>query len=669
MFPRSLLAALAVLLLVAAGGCSNNPYPPGERDRAVVYGVFTEEPKSLDPSYSYYAYEGAIVDVINLSFYQYHYLKRPVALELALGAEEPRRDPYRYQETVNGKSLQRTGEQWTFRLRPGVRFQDDPCFKATGGRGREVTAADVLYAFKRMADPTINCPVVSFIQDKILGYQEFFNRAQQRGEQKLPMDYTPAIDGLQLDPADPYVLRVRLNQPYPQLRFLMAMHFTTPIAHEAVETYGNDAYARHPVGCGPYILKEWLPKQRLVLEKNPNFFGQSYPTEGAPGDREAGLLEDAGKPLPLADRVVVNVVRETITGWNFFQQGYLDRWTVQTEQYQQALTPSRDLSPAMKRRGIRLTLAADPNIEYMAFNMNDPVVGGYTPEARKLRQAISLSIDSQELLDLQYGGFGTPAQFLIPPEVFGYDARYHNPYRVPYAERPLQRAARLLAEAGYPEGISRKTGQRLQINFENTAITAEQRQFVGLLLRQMQRLGIRVNSVASRLTVWRDKVDQGRFQTINTGWLMDYPDPENFVFLLYGPMRRPDGPNSANYDNPEYNRLFEQMRAMDDGPARQAIIEKMRAIAVEDCPWVFLYHDQRLILVMPWMHNVKSHPVANDAFKYYRVDGALRSRLRQEWNEPNYAAALGFVLFLVVGTIPAVYSTRRRRAVRGRKLS
>lgn len=657
------LALLALIALLFLAGCGNNPYPSDEWDESVIYSTFLEDPKNLDPSYSYYVDEAEVIDVINLSYYQYHYLKRPVELELALGAEPARREARVVWETVDGKKTRRQGEVWSFRLKRGIRFQDDPCFRATAGKGREVVAADILFAIRRMADPKVNCPVVSWLQDKVLGFDAYMKASKARNERNQGMDWTREVEGLQPDPKDPYSFRIVLNQPFPQLRFLMAMHFTTPIAREAVEYYGKDGYGRHPVGCGPYVMKEWLEKQRIVLERNPNFFGQTYPAEGAPGDREAGLLADAGHPLPLADKVVFTILRENITGWNFFLQGYLDAWVLRADNFSQAISPSRDLSPEMKARGIRLSMANNPNLDYLAFNMDDPVVGGRSEQKKKLRQAISLSIDADELIALRLGGFGLPAQFLIPKDLFAYDPNYRNPYRQPN----LERAKQLLAEAGYPKGISRKTGTVLTLNYDNALTTSEGRQFVGLLRRQIERLGIRVQSRPALETTYRDNLDQGKFQLIVGGWYADYPDPENFLFLLYGPYRRPEGSNTADYDSPEFDRLFVKMRAMDDTPERRAVIDQMRAVAVEDCPWVYLYHRQSLNLVQRWYRNVKPHPVANDVYKYRRVDVVERERTRLAWNRPDYWPAIFLGLFLVVGTAPAVATVRRRRSARGRR--
>jgi ABC-type transport system substrate-binding protein len=655
----SIRLLLFLLVTAALAGCSNNPYPPGDTAKPILYLALGDDPRTLDPSVSYTVGEARIVDVIYSTFYRYHFLKRdPFVLELNLGAEEPKREPYTYTSQENGRPVTRRGESWTFRIKRGLRFQDDPCFP--GGKGREVKAADFVYAFRRMTDPSVPCPVLSFFEDKVIGLAEYVAHNRARAEKEQPADYTRPVAGLVLDPNDPYTFRILLNQPYPQLRYLMAMHFTTPLAYEAVTKYGAEL-ARHPVGCGQYVMTEHVKKQRITLEVNPNRPVERYPADGEPGDREAGLLDDAGRQLPLVERVVFNILREGVTGWNLFLQGYQDVWGVTQENYQQVMTQAGQLSPEMRDRKIRLDRATDPNIYYMAFNMRDPLVGGYTPEKRKLRQAISLAVDSQEFIDLFSQGNGTQAQSIIPPGIFGYDPKYRNPYR----QTNLQRAKQLLAEAGYPGGKDPKSGEPLTIYYDNAATTSAGRQEVGLVQKQIQQLGIRLTSRSWRGIIWQDRVDKGQFQLIRYGWLADYPDPENFVFLLYGPNRRP-GPNSAGYDNPEYNRLFERMRSMEDSPEREAIIRRMRDIAVEDCPWVYMMHEQDLGLSHAWARNVKPHPIANDTVKYRRIDGAQRAAMQAAWNRPNYWPAVLLALFLVAGSIPAAATVRQRSRRRAR---
>lgn len=653
---KCVLAAGALLgLLVGLPGCSNNPYPGGSTARPTLFRAMGDDPRTLDPTISYTVSEAEIVDLIYPSYFRYHYLKRdPFVLELNLGAEQPRREAYSYAAVVNGRTVTMQGESWTFRIKRGLRFQDDPCFR--GGKGRAITAADFLYSFRRMADPAVPCPVLSYFEGKIIGLHEYAEYNRDRAKRGLKADYKRLVEGLQLDPHDPYVFRVLLNQPYPQLRYLMTMHFTTPIPHEAAERYGND-YGRHPVGSGAYMVGEYSPKLRIVLRVNPNRHREVYPSDGMPGDREAGLLKDAGKQLPFVKEIVFTTIKEGITGWNLFLQGYQDVWAVTQTNFQQVMTQQGTLSPEMKKRGISLYRSTPPAVFYFAFNMHDPVVGGYSAQKKKLRQAISTAFDAQAFIDLQAQGFGNPIQFLIPDGIPGSDPKYRNPYR----QYNVAKAKKLLAEAGYPGGVSSKSGERLTIYYDNTAVDAAGRQRVGLVAKQLEAIGVRLESRSFRPMVWEEKVQKREYQFIYYGWIADYPDPENFTLLLYGPTGLNMGPNYALYDNPVYNRLFEQMRSMDDGPKREAIIRHMRAVAVEDCPWIFLDNMDDLTLAYNWVRNIKPHPVANDFLKYWRVDGRERARMQAKWNKPNYWPAIVAVVLIMLSVVPAAGVVRKRR--------
>ena len=250
---------------------------------------------------------------------------------------------------------------------------------------------------------------------------------------------------------------------------------------------------------------------------------------------------------------------------------------------------------------------------------------------------------------------GKPAQTIIAPGLFGYDPNYKNPYRQP----DLVKAKKLLAEAGYPDGVDAKTGERLTIYYDNYLITSAGRQEIGLVVKQIQMLGIHVEPRSWRYPIFQDKVDKGQFQFMSYGWVADYPDPENFVFLLYGPNKSP-GPNACAYQNPEYDRLFEQMRAMPDNADRLAIINKMRDIVVEDCPMVYLTHAESFGLTQPWMQNYKPHAVAMDTLKYWNIDGPMRAEDQRAWNQPNYWPSVFLALFLFLGSLPAASVIRRR---------
>jgi oligopeptide transport system substrate-binding protein len=638
------LAALAASLVLT--GCNNNPYPPGESQGNVLYRTLTEDPKSLDPTFSYTVDEAYVCDVIYPSFYKYHPIKRPFSILLNIGAKEPVRTP-----------IASGGEEWTFTFKSDLKFQDDPCFP--GGKGRAITAKDVEYSFKRMCDPKNNCPVASFFEDKVLGWKEyskvFADAMEAKDAAARAKNYDATLPGVTVDPSDPYTLHIKLNQPYPQLKYLMAMHFTTPQAREAVEKYG-DEYARHPVGSGPYKMDRYIPKQRIELSVNPNRHKDLYPSDGATEeDKKAGWLDDAGKQLPLSDKVVFSIVKESTSAWNLFLQGYLDTAAVNNNNYQQVVATNGGLSDDMKARGITLRRDPQVNVYYCAFNMEDETFGGYTPEKRKLRQAISLSIDADEYIQLIAQGNGQKAEWLIPPGVFGNDPKFANPYR----QTNIEKAKQLLTEAGYPDGNDPKTGKKLVLGYDNSATTAAAMLQVSVLKRQIERIGIKVESRSTNANQFQERLLKGQHQFIFYGWFADYPDPENFVFLLYGPNKKP-GPNAASYANPEYDKLFDQVRVMNDGPERQALIEKMRAIAVEDCPWIPIYHSLAMGLSYDWLHNTMSHPIANDMAQYRRVDFKTRAEKQAEWNHPIWLPVVAVLILLGLTVIPAAKVVQQR---------
>ena len=637
------ITALAAAMAISNIGCTNNPYPAGESKRNVHYLNFGEDPKSLDPTFSFTTVESNVLDVITPSYFRYHYLQQnPVRLVLNLGTKEPTRT-----RTPDG------GEVWTFTVRKDLRFSNDVCFPDS--KGRAITAADFIYAWKRMADPKIGYPLTGVFEDNVIGWKEYAAAFSQDRKGMADPNYDKPFPGVTADPNDPYTFSIHLKRPYPQLRFIMAMHHTTPQAREAVEHY-NDEYARHPVGCGAYKLTSYTPKQRLVLERNENASPDIYPTEGDPGDREAGLLADAGKQLPPTDTLVFDMVRESTSSWNLFLQGYLDETTLNANNFQQAMASNGMLSPKMQEMGIELRRAQQSAVYYILFNMKDPLWGGYTPEKRKLRQAVSLVLDSQEFIDLALQGNGTPAQWMLPAGIFGYDKDFKHPYRVV----DIERAKKLIAEAGYPGGKDPKTGERLVIYIDCAAITAAARTQYGILKRQIERTGIKVEIRSTPGSIFRDKLLKGSHQSILYGWFADYPDPENFVFLLYGLNAGPGKPNYAWYQNPEYDKLFEKVRDMDDSPERLTLLNQMRDMAVEDSAWIPFYHPEVVTMSHSWVTNTKVHPIARDVLLYRKIDNNLRAQKQLAWNKPVWWPLFAFIGLSIASAIPAAIVVRRR---------
>ena len=645
--PGVLLFALALLLVA---GCSNAPYRADLTGEEVLFQGYGEEPKSFDPSVSYNAAEAPITSLVSPAFFRYNFYKqKEFELQPNLGASFP---------TVEKLVPKKKGdavERWTYRLRHDLRFQDDPCFP--GGKGRAITAADVVYSFKRMADPAVNCPVATFVADKIIGWDEVVNGfKKQKGAQ-----YDRAMRGVYVDPKDPYAFVIELSQPYPQLRFFMAMSFVSPQAREAIEKYGDSYGLEHVVGCGPYVLKEYVPSDHIYLERNPNAPKETFPTAADP--QFASVLADAGQPVAKLKGIYLPILKESVTSYNLFQQGYLDTLAVGSSNA--AMVPAANgLSAEMKKRGIGLNRNVQIHVRYLAFNMEDPVFGGYTPKKRKLRQAISLAIDAKSFIDICTQGMDHKAEWILPPGLPGYDPAYKNPYR--QFDPKLTKAKQLLAEAGYPNGIDPETGQPLVLKYDNFAINPSTQLQVRLYKKQIEALGVRVELRTTPRANFDTRLLKHQAQFFDYGWTADYPDAENFVFLLYGPNSAP-GPNASLYNSPEYNRLFEQMRAMPDGSQRTAILKKMRDISVEDCPWIYVSNAGSRTLVQPWVRNNYASPIAMDLFKYVAIDPEKRAGLQAQWNRPIVWPLAALVTCLGLVVVPATTTVRRQRNRRVRR--
>ena len=443
------LAALAGCL--AALGCTNNPYPDTDRDKKVIYSSFPEAPKTLDPAVAYTTAEHVITGNVYDTLLEYDYLARPYRLIAGLAAAVP--EP---------RELSEGRQAYRFQIRPGILFHADPCFAPdeAGRPTREAVAADFAFALARIADPAVNSPVIgSFAQ--IQGFADFSKRLAELRNSDQAFVALPAheqyaraggIAGVVV--LGSHELEIVLTEPNAQILYWFAMPFTTPLAWEAVAYYtgkdGRASFSDHAVGTGPFQLSLYEKQYRFTLERNELWYGQNPANAGAPGtvfpsqidaqDVAEGRIDPAysGRRLPFIDRVKFYREREGIPQFNKFLQGYYDDGGIIKESFDSVIEAGR-LSPPMQARGMRLDKTVEPSIFYVGFNMEDPVLGTAAGErGRKLRQAMSLAIDSRQYLELFLNGRGMPAQTLLPPGLFGYDASLQEPLP---PVRPRSRAA------------------------------------------------------------------------------------------------------------------------------------------------------------------------------------------------------------------------------------
>jgi len=686
-----------LLLALLAAGCAdvwNDPYPASDRGRNILYSAFTERPKHLDPVQSYTEDEARFTQQVYEPPLQYHYLKRPYELAPLTALEVPKA------VAVQGGKY----TVYTIRIRRGIRYQPHPAFVPENHAlaperiarldtpyalplgTRELTADDYIYQIKRLASPRLHSPILGLMSEYLVGLGEFAERLRKFDTRRQDwLDLRKhLLEGV--EKVDDYTYRVRLKGRYPQFVYWLAMPFFAPVPWEAERFFHQAGMAEKnftldwwPVGTGAYMLTENNPNARMVLERNPNFRGEAYPAEGEPGDAAAGLLADAGKTMPFIDRVVYSREKESIPYWNKFLQGYYDSSAIPSDTFDQAVRVAVGgevgLTPEMEIKDIKLRTSPDITILYLGVNWLDDVVGGDAARARKLRQAIAIAVDWEEFISIFLNGRGKVAHDPLAPGIFGQRTGDEgiNPQTHVWRDgravrRPIEDAQRLLAEAGYPNGRDAKTGAPLVLYLDTVGRGPGDKPRFDWWRRQFAKIAVQLEIRDTDWNRFQEKIRKGSQQLYILGWNADYPDPENFMFLLHGPQSRvkSQGENTSNWINAEFDALFERMKNIPNSPERQKIIDRMVALYRRDAPWVGGFHPVSYGLTHAWMMNGKPNNMARNNLKYLRVDVDRRAELRREWNQPVVWPALLILAVLAASSIPAFASYRRRERMAAR---
>lgn len=690
-------------------GCQqpwNNPYPAGLTAQPVVLRAFSAPPKHLDPVVSYSSNEWSIISQIYEPPLQYAYLKQPYELvPLTLKAL-----PEVHYLDAQGQPVdpnKAVYSEYVLKLREDIRYQPHPAFAAKNRALSEKTiselktpydlpaqssrflqADDYAYAIKRMGVRAYQSPVLDVLAQYIVGLKKYSKKVSQDYE-KWKKSHPEggffdlrayAISGVRTP--DAHTLIIRIKGRYPQFRYWLAMNFFAPIPWEVDAFYSQPGMKQHnltldqwPVGTGPYMLVENNPNLRMRLAPNPNFHGESYPCEASQSVPEK-LLADCGKRLPLNKGILYSLEKESVPYWNKFLQGYYDASGVSSDAFDQAVqlsaTGDIGLTLAMKEKGIQFLGGVQPTIMYFGFNMLDTVIGGLDEKHKKLRQAISIAVNMETYISIFLNGRGVAAQGPIPPGVFGYLPPPEGLNPVVYrwekgqlVRKSVQVAKQLLAEAGFPNGLDPATGKPLKLYFEAVGSGPDDKARLDWLRKQFAQLGIDLVIRASDYNRFQEKMRQGKGQIFMWGWNADYPDPENFLFLLYGKNAVTptggNGVNYANYQNPAFDQLFEQMQRMPNGPERLKIIQKMVHMVQQDAPWIFGFYPKGLALYHHWYHNAWPNMMANNTSKYLRVDATARAAAEKAWNPPATWALWVFVLLGLAAITLAIWLYRRRQ--------
>ncbi len=542
---------------------------PGQR---VLRYAFRVAETGFDPAQINDAYSRYVTAHIFESLYCYDYLARPGKIVPLVADGMPVvEDNYRL---------------WTFKVRPGIFFTDDPAFKATNGKGREVVAQDFLYAFRRFADPVVKSPLwASLEQWKVPGLAELRKAAM---DGKKPLDYDTPVEGFVL--LDRYSFQIRLGEPRP--RFIESMAVSDvygAVAREVVQAYGSDIPA-HPVGTGPFKLAQWRRSSLIVLERNGAYRERLWEATPNADDAEGQAIAAKlrGRRIPMLDRVEIAIIEEQQPRWLSFLNGEYNLIERLPEEFIQTAMPARKTAPHLMKKGFRgaITLASDITFTY--FNMEDPVVGGNEPHKVALRRAISLGVDLEREIRLVRKGMAVPAQGPVLPHTVNYEPGF----RSEMSEYNPAKAKALLELYGYTDRNG--DGWREQPNGETLALTIatesdqQRRALAELWDRDMKAIGIKM---AFKVAQWPENLKAARAGKLQMWALASAAsggDSQGMITRYYGPQA--GNQNITRFKLPAMDAIHDKLTVLPDGPERAALFHEARRLAIAYMPYKLHVH-------------------------------------------------------------------------------
>lgn len=552
--------------------------------KKVLHFAFSSAETSLDPAKIVDLYSRVITSHIFEALYAYDYLARPSKIKPSLAEGMPEVSP--------------DFKVWTIKIKPGIYFADDPAFK---GQKREVVAQDFIYTLKRIFDPAVKSATLGGFQGE--GFVGMKALREEGIAQKKPFDYDRVVEGAKA--LDRYTLRFTLEAPRPQFLETLAQPDLIGVqAREVVEHYGDQIDA-HPVGTGPYRLKQWRRSSLIALERNPTYRERYYDGEPAADDAkgQAILARMKGKRLPVIDEVQVQIIPESQPRWLAFLNGDIDALAttangVPNDLSSQAM-PNGKLAPNLAKRGIEGVRLVNSDVYLTVFNMKHPVVGGYTPEKVALRRAISLAYDVNREITLYWKGNAIPAQSPIVPHTSGYDPAFKSEM----SDYDPARAKALLDAFGYvdrdgdgwrdlPDGsplvldMTTSPDQRFRILDE-------------LLKKSMDAVGIRTQFKIGQFQENLKAARAAKYMMWQLGSSAAAPDGRAGLARSYGP--ESGSQNLSHFQLAAFDKLYERMQQIPDGPEREALFLEAKRLSAAYMPMKNRVHRMDIDLIHPWL--------------------------------------------------------------------
>jgi len=582
------IASLAVALLA----CAALPVHAAADPRKVYHTYFPSAETGFDPARVSDLYSSTVNEVIFERLLTYDYLARPAKLVPMTAEAMP-------EVTDNGRT-------YTFHLHKGIYFSPDPAFK---GKQRELVAKDYVYSILRFFDPKLRSPY-GFMLEGISGVAELVAQAQKSGK----FDYDAKVSGLEA--LDRYTLRIRLKDTDYNFPFKIAHTSYGAVAREVIEAYADDTMA-HPVGTGPYVLKQWLRGSKIVLEASPVYRGFEWdfaPSE--PAWDEAVISTMKGKTMPTIGRVEISVIEESQSIFLAFQGNELDTINLPSDLRERALDANMKLLPEFAKRGVTIYQAPDLDITFSTFNFRDPVVGGYTKEKMALRRALIMAYDEQSEIEVVRKGLAVRNDMPIPRGVVGYDPSYHdiNPYDPDLAAKLLDRFGYKIGKDGFR---TMPDGSPLVIHVAGET-SQSSRQLNEVWQRSLDRIHVRVQFDVSKFADNLKSAKACKLMIWGQGWTADYPDGENFMQLLYGPNTGQS--NNGCYESKAFDAFYDKARLLPDSPERRHLYLEMSRQMEVDGAWKIGVSRLRNQLIHPWVKGYKYHPILHATWIYMDVD-------------------------------------------------
>lgn len=597
------VGCVSLLVTAAALSFTSCTHKNAEDEKLNVITVgLRSDVKTLDPANAYDSVSNDVGPNIYESLYQYAYLADGVEVEPLLAADMPKFSKDRLTVTIP--------------IKHGIKFADNACFKATNGKGREVTADDFIYEVKRLAIPQLDSQLWWAVDGRVVGVNAFHDKLlAAKTKEEADKAFAEPIEGLKA--LDPYTLQIKLTKPYPQLKYILTMGAAAAVPHEAVEMYGDEKgnLTDNAVGSGPFMFKQWDRNRQIILVKNPNYHADYYPTKGSNEWQQKGMLADAGKLMPFVDKIIYSISEEQQPAWLNFLKGSQDAFQMQKDYFKEAIVNRTNLTPEFAAKGMRLTIETGVAFYQIEFNMEDKTLGSN----KYLRQALSAAINRDQWIDIFTYGTGQKQVVSLPPGIP--DRPTDGKIKYDY---DLARAKELLKKAGYPDGKGLPV-----LKFDLRGAGTLERQLGDFFKDQWGKIGVQIDVNLNTFPTFLEKAKKKNLQVFYGGWNMDYPDAENVYQLLYSKNESP-GPNDANYKNPEYDKLYEQIAGMESGAKRAALVKKAEDIIQEDCPWAMGYYYARYDLSQPWLLNYRSGDIIQNRFKYFRLDKEVKKRYQNQ---------------------------------------